>query len=137
MSDTTLYAAGVALVIASVATFYYLHEASKTYLEERQESTYNALKTLVSSTSNYKEFVTGYETIHDEYTKASENAEAYRKLASAFLVSGIAIVSFNFFWNSLVLTLGVEVSVFLGIITALAIWASYLQGTWSGIQEVH
>lgn len=137
MPEPTIYAAGIALVIASVATFYYLREASKEYLEERRESTYDAIKMLLSSTSSYKDFFTGYETIHDEYTKASENAESYRKLASAFLVSGIAIVIFNFFWDSLVLALGVGVSVFLGIVTALAIWSSYLQGTWSGIQEVH
>ena len=99
MAEPTIYAVGVALIIASVGTFYYLRGASKEYLDERRQSTHEAIKKLVSTTDNVKDFFTGYETLHEEYTKFSENAEAYRRLASAFLASGMAVVGFNFIWT--------------------------------------
>jgi len=50
-----IYGAGIALMIASVGTFYYLRQASKDYLDERRISAYEAIRKLISLSKDWRE----------------------------------------------------------------------------------
>lgn len=132
MADPAIYGIAVVITIAGFTVLYQFRQASKDYLKNAQEATYEAIRKANSYSKDRAHFFKMYETIHAHYTQASEDADAYIRISEGLILLGIVVACFNFVWESLQPNAGLY---FVVLVVAIAYF--FLSGTWGLLKRVH